>query len=175
MPLRRPQCHPPVAGAPGRRRLHRRGRLREVLVRIARVRGLRHVPPPAGRRLHAPLCFIHGRWLQGGRVPDRVRRARQVGEVRIWLQRAGVPSVPLLAHPRPVHATVPSVRWVWYSVPEEDDDYRVYRDVLCHCCGVDVDAGELFYHRLVLWCVRQVLPRFVRHLHLDHRRLHGAR
>jgi hypothetical protein len=174
MPLCRAQRHPPLGSAPGRGRFHRRRRLREVLVRVARVRGLRHVAAPAGGRVHASLRLVHGRRLQGGRQSDRLRRARALGKVCLRLQRAAVPPAAFLARPRAVHAADPQVHRVVDSPAEEVNHHGVYRDVLCHCVGVAPDAGELFHHRLVHRASRQVLPRLVRHLYLDHCRLHRA-
>ncbi len=111
-------------------------------------------------RLHDSFRGVYRRGIQRGGITDGVRRARAMGEVRIWMQRAAIPSIAILACSRPVYAIVPSILDLQHARHLEDHHHLIHRDVLRHWRRVVVDRRKLLHHRVYagIGVSEQVLP-----------------
>jgi hypothetical protein len=72
-------------------------------------------------------------------------------KICLRLQRTPLPPPPLVALPRPLHATLPSLHLQQHPLHLKDHHHLLHRDVLRDRRRVDHDAGELLRHRLVQW------------------------
>ena len=106
-----------------------------MVVRTARLRRLRHLLTTANGRHDRAPGDVPQRRLQGRRLPDRLRRADALGEVRLRLQRADVPPAVQMALERARDAPVPALLLVLHADYQQGRRRGVYLHVLRHGRG----------------------------------------